>query len=171
MHRKIALVAVLVLVLGASALAHDNNKQPTSAKETKRSLHMGIGAKYLSGVPFLILNGAWGNFGAELGAGLAAQGGISLLWYSANGKYYILLPVLDGALRPYLGGGLIGLTATASTGGVSASISATGGNAFGGLEFSFASFGVPITIFSGANWLFLGTYGGQGWHVGLRWDF
>jgi len=55
--------------------------------------------------------------------------------------------------------------------GVSVGVLAAGANALGGLEFSFASFVVPITIFSGANWLFLETYGGQYWHVGLRWDF
>ena len=68
----------------------------------------------------------------------------------------------------------------------SVSGSAMGFEGLGGIEYSLASFRIPLAFFGGISWLFLNDMqlsgggetvtvpieaSGLSWHVGLRWDF
>ncbi len=124
---------------------------------------IGLGMSYIDGVPFVSVIGQWGSFGAEAGIGTASHtytgigGSFTTIWYCVNGKYFLTLPVLGEALQPYLGGGIIGLIASESMvveGGVATvSASTIGGEVLGGLQYSFASLGLPLVISGGASYM------------------
>ena len=155
---------------------------------------VGIGAKFLGEVPFVIANARLGNLGGELGAGLNMYGGlgagVSMLWYCANGKHYVPLRMFGSSLSPYLGGGIVGIyvSSTISYMGYEANISgsAIGFEGLGGIEYSLASFRIPLAFFGGISWLSFNELrlsvagitvtvpieaSGLSWHVGIRWEF
>lgn len=162
---------------------------------------VGVGVELVGEVPFLTVNGNWGSIGGEAGIGMGSYSllgtNFSMFWYCVNGKYYVPLPALESALHPYLGGGIIGATASSSATYLDTeftfSASATGGLALGGLEYSLASQGLPLVIFGGVNYVSInkveisvgGTtvelpagmseipinISGLGMHLGIQWVF
>lgn len=87
---------------------------------------------------------------------------VALTYYCANGTYKY---PFDEKIQPYLGGGLVGALGSiefkAYTGGknpqpigeVTMSGQAIGYNILGGSEFPLESYGLPITLFGGINYL------------------
>jgi len=125
---------------------------------------VGVGFTYTGQVPYGTVIGQWGSFGVEAGIGTASRshteigGSVTEIWYCANGKYFLTLPVLGEALQPYLGGGIVGLIINESmqvSGGTTVTISASvvGGEVLGGLQYSFASLGLPVVISGGASYM------------------
>jgi hypothetical protein len=155
---------------------------------------VGIGAKFLGQVPFVVGNTRLGNIGGEIGAGFKTYGpfgiGINMLWYTVNGKYYLPFGMFGSTLSPYLGGGIVGIyvNSTISIMDYEASISgsAIGFEGLGGIEYSLAAFRLPFALFGGISWVSLNEMelsgggetvtipiemSGLTWHVGARWDF
>ena len=132
MRKKV--FGVLVFVLLAALVSF--GQEPEAIE--KSAFHFGAGAEFIGSVPFFLLGATYQNFGADLGVGMATEAGISIVWYFASGKYYTPLPVLNNVVRPYLGGGVIGLRLSTSIEGIDITASVTGVNIMGGIEFSFA---------------------------------
>ena len=124
---------------------------------------IGVGFTYTGQVPYGTVIGQWGSFGVEAGIGTASRshteigGSFAEIWYCVNGKYFLTLPVLGEALQPYLGGGIVGLIINESmevTGGeVTVTASEVGGEILGGLQYSFASLGLPVVVSGGASYM------------------
>ena len=124
---------------------------------------IGVGFSYTGQVPYGTVIGQWGSFGVEAGIGTASRihtligGSFAEIWYCVNGKYFLTLPVLGEALQPYLGGGIVGVIINESwlvTGGTETlSASVVGGEVLGGLQYSFASLGLPVVISGGASYM------------------
>jgi len=170
---KVLLVGTLIITLAVSISCF-------------AQVNIGAGIKFIREVPFLAVNAVWGVFGAEAGMGMTSYGylgyNMSLLWYLVNGKAYFSMPLL----RPYLGAGVVGVNATVSALGQTASGSAMGVDVLAGLEFPFDTYGIPLTVFGGLDWLMFGnltlSYPGQtievpidisgmSFHLGARVDF
>ena len=123
---------------------------------------VGVGFSYTGQVPYGTVIGQWGSFGVEAGIGTASRshsllgGSFTEIWYCVNGKYFLTLPVLGEALQPYLGGGIVGVilneSMQVSGGVVTVSASTIGGEVLGGLQYSFASLGLPVVISGGASY-------------------
>ena len=124
---------------------------------------IGVGLSYTGQVPYGTVIGQWGSFGVEAGIGTASRihtligGSFTEIWYCANGKYYITLPVLGEGLQPYLGGGIVGVIINESwleSGGTETlSALVVGGEVLGGLQYSFASLGLPLVVSGGASYM------------------
>ncbi len=124
---------------------------------------IGVGFTYTGQVPYGTVIGQWESFGVQAGIGTASRshteigGSVTEIWYCANGKYFLTLPVLGEALQPYLGGGIVGLIINESmeVAGWTVTISASevGGEVLGGLQYSFASLGLPVVISGGASYM------------------
>ena len=124
---------------------------------------IGVGFSYTGQVPYGTVIGQWESFGVQAGIGTASRshtqigGSVTEIWYCANGKYFLTLPVLGEALQPYLGGGIVGLIINESMevagGTVTISASEVGGEVLGGLQYSFASLGLPLVISGGASYM------------------
>ena len=124
---------------------------------------IGVGFTYTGQVPYGTVIGQWESFGVQAGIGTASRshteigGSVTEIWYCANGKYFLTLPVLGEALQPYLGGGIVGLIINESMevagGTVTISASEVGGEVLGGLQYSFASLGLPVVISGGASYM------------------
>ena len=124
---------------------------------------IGVGFTYTGQVPYGTVIGQWESFGVQAGIGTASRshtqigGSVTEIWYCANGKYFLTLPVLGEALQPYLGGGIVGLIINESMevagGTVTISASEVGGEVLGGLQYSFASLGLPLVISGGASYM------------------
>ena len=180
MRRTAELGLVLLAVLGIACFS--------------LQAQIGIGAKFLGKVPFVIANAKFGSIGGEIGAGLNTYGalgvGVTMVWYCANGKYYVPLSLFGSSLSPYVGGGIVGIyvNSTISIMDYEASISgsAIGFEGLGGIEYSLAAFRIPLALFGGMSWVSLSELqlsssgetstipigvSGLSWHVGIRWDF
>jgi len=124
---------------------------------------VGVGFTYTGQVPYGTVIGQWDSFGVEAGIGTASRthteigGSFTEIWYCVNGKYFLTLPVLGEALQPYLGGGIVGVIINESwlvSGGTETlSASVVGGEVLGGLQYSFASLGVPLVVSGGASYM------------------
>lgn len=137
----------------------------------------GIGFKIRQGLPFVAGNLSLGNLGVECAVGFGAMAGsgsmvdVTALWYSGSVRYMVLMSGLEQFVRPYLGVGILGVTASASAGGMSASISTFGFDAGVGVDIPLAGLGIPLTVFAGSDWAFLGGTGLIGYQLGVRLDF
>jgi len=171
MNRLLAALLLIILVVPLTCYAQ---------------ITVGGGAKLVGEVPFLIANIIWGPVGAEAGVGMNSSGilgySLSYFWYSANGKVYIFIP----SLRAYLGAGIIGIKVTASVLDQTGSGSSIGVDVLGGLEFPLGSYGIPLTVFGGIDWLMFSNLtvsiagqhiefpldvSGLSFHVGIRLEF
>jgi len=138
---------------------------------------VGIGFKIWQGLPFVVGNLSLGNFGADCALGFGSVTGsgsivdVTALWYSGTVRYIVLLPGLDTFIRPYIGVGVIGLSAIASSGSASASVSTFGFDAGIGIDIPLSSLGIPLTLFTGSDWSFLGGSGSLVYQLGVRLDF
>lgn len=160
----IGLLLVAGTLVYADAVSPFNQQQPAT-------LAWAAGIGYFGSDPFLILTAEWDDFAGDLGLGYGSSEGVSLFWYVADGRY-IPISFLNNSAKIYVGGGIIGAQASASIWGVSMGVSATGLNIVGGAEFSLSGvFNIPVSIYAGADFVFLGTLSGQGWHMGIRWWF
>ena len=144
---------------------------------TASSSTAGVGFKIWQGLPFIIGNLSLGSVGAEcaIGFGSMVESGASVdvtaLWYAGSVRYILLLPGIESLFRPYLGVGIVGLTAIASAGSVSASASAFGFDAGVGFDIPLEGFGIPLTLFAGTDWSFLSGAGSLVYQLGVRLDF
>lgn len=153
-----------------------------------RAVELGFGGKLCGGVPFLIGNVRYELVGAEVGLGarffpIDAQDAL-LLWYNVLGKFYLFLS--PDFIRPYFGGGVLGVTAQTTYvyqgQPLLVSVSALGFHGLGGLEVALGQF----RIFFGADWIAISelricalgtcvsrayTYRGLNYHGGVRYDF
>ena len=168
--KKLVAVSLIGLLLVTGVLVYA--AEGTSSNQQKpATVALAAGVEYFGSAPFLTLTAEWGGFAGDLGLGYGSSEGASLLWYMANVRY-IPISFLNDSTKIYVGGGIIGAHASASAGGISVGISATGLNIVGGVEFSLSSvFDIPVSIYAGANFFFLGTLSSQGWHMGIRWWF
>lgn len=118
----------------------------------------GVGLKVWGGFPAVLGNVTLGSLAMELGVGYRSAPllygliDVSMLFYFANARYLISLPYIGGVLRPYFGGGIVGVTAIASAGGLSGSASVLAVDAFVGIELSLAALGIPVTLFVATDW-------------------
>ncbi len=138
---------------------------------------LGVGLKLRGALPFLEGNLVLGNLGinAAIGFGASTVSGlgtdVTALWYSGAARYLVRIDGLDQFVRPHLGAGILGLTASASAGGASASASGFGIDAGLGVDVSLAFLGVPLTLFAGNSWSFLGGASASSFEFGIRLDF
>jgi hypothetical protein len=137
----------------------------------------GIGFKVWQGLPFVVGNLSWNHLGLELGLGFGGYTGsgaipdVTSIWYSGSARYLVLIPQVQRMIRPYVGGGVIGLTITGSAGSGTSSVNIFGFDAVVGMELLFAPLGVPLTMFAGADWSFLGGDSALVYQLGIRLDF
>lgn len=162
---------------------------------------VGVGIELLDRLPLVIGNLGWNNLGFVAGIGLVPTGEIEqiveqafgsdidmspVIVYSATARYFLPLPILDSAIRPYLGGGIIGGYCRMLAWGISASMVGLGLELLGGLEVNFASYGIPLAIHGGATWVYVDKavvsvmgesesfpveLGGFLGHLGFQWFF
>ncbi len=137
----------------------------------------GIGLKIRGSLPFVVGNLSLRNFGVNgaLGFGTSAISGVSVdvtaFWYTAALRYIVTIPGIDRYLRPHIGGGIIGVSVVATSGSASASVNMFGIDAGLGIDVPLATLGVPLTIFAGTNWSFLGGASVIAYEIGIRLDF
>jgi len=183
--KSVKSVAVIVLIIGFCLVLLPN----TSRAE------VGIGGKYIGEVPFLIGSLDFNQFGIEAGRGMRfisignelISGRASLTYYLVNGRYYF---PTDSQLKPYMGGGVLGVDAnyTATIGRYEATFSGSsdGYDIFAGVELPLESYGFPVTVFGGIDYLnFEGitleyeglgivcpvSMGGTTFHIGAKYEF
>ncbi len=185
MQKELGLGIVLGLLVFLTGLA-----QPVAppAQAEGPSFRLGLGAKLVSGIPFAVGAVQYGALGADVGAGIGSQDvrgtNVTLFWYDVLAKYLFTLPW--DFLKPYIGGGAIGLGASAPVQiegmPVTVTISALGGHLTSGVELRFGN----LAVFLGGDFLLLTemkitaagislsapiAYGGLGYHIGVRYDF
>jgi hypothetical protein len=137
----------------------------------------GIGFKIWQGLPFVLGNLSWNHLGLELGLGFGSYAGsgaipdVTSIWYSGSARYLVLIPQVQRMVRPYVGGGVIGLTITGSVGSGTSSVNVFGFDAVVGMELLLAPLGIPLTMFAGADWSFLGGDSALVYQLGIRLDF
>lgn len=165
---------------------------------SKAEQRFGIGGKLVGEVPAAIGSLTFDQFGIEVGGGMRSINSsysdyygeytydLSLTYYLANGRY--LFPM--NQVRPYVGGGMVGLTATATVDYDGTEETLSGGtngfDVFVGLEVPLNRFGFPLTIFGGINYLgfenltfeyegetfsFPLGMSGSSFHAGLKFEF
>ena len=138
---------------------------------------IGVGFKIWQSLPFITGNLSLNNFGAELAVGfgsMTASGSVvdmTALWYSGSLRYVLLISGLENFVRPYLGVGIVGVTAVASAGSASASASVFGFDAGAGLDIPLAALGIPLTLSVGSDWSFLAGASSLVYQLGIRLDF
>jgi len=168
--KRLVLGCLIGLLAVTGTLVYADEGSPSDQQDLT-ALTFAAGIEWLGSAPFLTLTAEWGSFAGDLGLGYSSSEGASLLWYMANGRYLPISFLKDSA-KLYVGAGIIGMHASASAGGVSVGISATGLNIVGGIEFSLSRvLDIPVSIYGGANFFFLGPLSTQGWHIGIRWWF
>jgi len=127
----------------------------SSVSSSLSSTGFGIGAKILGQIPLAFARFRFGALAVEAGVGLSS----GTLVYDVIGRYQ--LGLISNILYVYAGGGMLGVPG----GGAGLEVLAGG-------EFSLVGIvGVPLAFFGGIDWLSIGGFSFQGWHVGLRWDF
>ena len=168
--KRLMVGGLIGLLLVTGTLVYADEVSP-SDQQGSATLAWAAGVEYFGSAPFLTLTAEWGGLAGDLGLGYSSIEGASVLWYMANGRY-VPISFLADSTKIYVGGGIIGMHASASSGGVSVGISATGLDVVGGIEFSLSSvLDIPLSIYGGANFFFLGSHSNQGWHMGIRWWF
>jgi len=182
---KISIVALLIMIFCVVLIPHT----------TQGRGEFGVGGKLVGSIPLVIASFDLNQFGGEVGGWIRSTGynsgsysfNMSVAYYLANGRFII---PLNRQLKPYLGAGVIGTSVTGSSSGGTTEISLTGGatgfDLFGGVEFELKSFGLPISIFGGLDYLGFEdvtltydgesfTYpigiGGTSFHVGIKFEF
>ena len=141
---------------------------------------VGIGAKLAGGAtPFIVGEIGSERLSAELGVGLRTLNlfdvaRLSFIWYSATVRSGIPF----GALVPYLGIGISGMSLVATSTEVEGyeSVTILGAVGEGGLRYSFVATGIPLDIYGAlvVNWFpsagdleLLGISSlGLGWQIG-----
>ena len=119
---------------------------------------VGIGLKVWGGFPAVLGSLTLGGLGTEIGVGYRSAPAlyglidVQLLFYFANIRYLVSLPLVGDVVRPYFGAGVVGMNALASAGGHTGSASLFAVDAFAGIELSLAALQIPVTLFAAEDW-------------------
>jgi hypothetical protein len=140
-------------------------------------LALGVGVELLNDIPFLLADLSVGSLGFSVGVGFGSfflssiPAEVNALWFTGGIRYLVGIPFLESFLRPFFGGGFMGVVVSASAGGETASATFLGTDVTAGLELSLRDLSIPITLFGGGQWTFLAGASGLSPVVGVRVDF